>query len=83
MGNAGYLTNAAMLLFCNDPEKWQLGAYTKIGYFESDADLLYQDEIHGSLLDQIDRIVKLVQLKYMFHPSAPTLISIMRDYQSH
>jgi len=63
--NSGYLTNAAMLLFCNDPEKWQLGAYTKIGYFESDSDLLYQDEIHGSLLDQIDRIVELVQLKYM------------------
>ena len=63
--NAGYLTNAAMLLFSNDPEKWQLGAYTKIGYFESDADLLYQDEIHGSLLDQIDRIVELVYLKYM------------------
>lgn len=63
--NNGYLTNAAMLLFSDDPEKWQLGAYTKIGYFESDADLLYQDEIHGSLLDQIDRIVELVYLKYM------------------
>lgn len=63
--NAGYLTNAAMLLFSSDPEKWQLGAYTKIGYFESDADLLYQDEVHGSLLEQIDRIVELVYLKYM------------------
>ena len=36
------------------PEKWQLGAYVKIGYFETDADLLYQDEIHGSILEQID-----------------------------
>lgn len=63
--NAGYLTNAAMLLFTNDPEKWQLGAYTKIGYFETDADLLYQDEVHGSLLDQVDRIVELIYLKYM------------------
>ena len=63
--NGEYLTNAAMLLFSKDPEKWQLGAYTKIGYFETDADLLYQDEIHGSILEQIDRIVELVYLKYM------------------
>lgn len=63
--NGPYLTNAAMLLFSKDPEKWQLGAYVKIGYFESDADLLYQDEIHGSILEQIDKIVELVYLKYM------------------
>ena len=27
---------------------------------ETDADLLYQDEIHGSILEQIDKIVELV-----------------------
>lgn len=63
--NAGFLTNAAMLLFSADPEKWLLGAFAKIGYFETDADLLYQDEIHGSILDQVDKIVELVYLKYM------------------
>lgn len=63
--NNGYLTNAAMLLFAEDPEKWLLGAYTKIGFFETDADLMYQDEIHGSLLDQIDRIIEVIHLKYM------------------
>lgn len=63
--NNGYLTNAAMLLFANDPEEWQLGAFTKIGFFESDSELRYQDEIHGSLLDQIDRIIETVHLKYM------------------
>lgn len=63
--NGDYLTNAAMLLFSKDPEKWQLGAYVKIGFFESDADLLYQDEIHGSILEQIDKIVEIVHLKYM------------------
>ena len=61
----GYYTNAAMLLFSDDPERWQLGAYTKLGFFETDADLLYQDEIHGSLLDQIDRIIEVLHLKYM------------------
>ncbi|MCI9110141.1 MAG: hypothetical protein HFI00_18615 [Lachnospiraceae bacterium] len=55
----------AMLLFSKDPEKWQLGAFVKIGFFETDADLLYQDEVHGSILEQIDKIVELVYLKYM------------------
>ena len=63
--NGNYLTNAAMLLFAKDPEKWQLGAYVKIGFFENDADLLYQDEIHGSILEQIDKTIELVYLKYM------------------
>ena len=63
--NGPYLTNAAMLLFSKDPEKWQLGAYVKIGFFENDADLLYQDEIHGSILEQIDKTIELVYLKYM------------------
>lgn len=63
--NGDYLTNAAMLLFCKDPGKYQLGSYIKIGYFESDADLLYQDEIHGSILEQIDKAVELIYFKYM------------------
>ena len=63
--NNGFYTNAAMLVFSADPERWQLGAYTKIGFFETDADLLYQDEIHGSLLDQVDKIIEVVHLKYM------------------
>lgn len=63
--NGQYLTNAAMLLFSKDPERWQLGAYIKIGYFENDADLLFQDEVHGSLLEQIDKTVDLIYHKYM------------------
>lgn len=60
-----YLTNAAMLLFAKDPEKWQLGAYVKVGYFETDADLMYQDEVRGSLIEIVDKIIDLVYLKYM------------------
>ena len=63
--NGEYLTNAAMLLFSKDPEKYQLGAYIKIGYFENDAELIYQDEIHGSVLEQVDRAIELIYLKYM------------------
>lgn len=63
--NVEHYTNAAMLLFSKDPDRWQLGAYTKIGFFESDADLRYQDEIHGSILEQIDQIIEVLHLKYM------------------
>lgn len=63
--NGSYLTNAAMLLFGRDPEKWQLGAYIKIGYIETDSDLKYQDEVHGSVLEQVDKAIELVYLKYM------------------
>lgn len=63
--NGDYLTNAAMLLFGKDPEKWRLGAFLKVGYFESDADLLYQDEVRGSLLEQVDKALELIYVKYM------------------
>ena len=63
--NGDYLTNAAMLLFCKDPDSYQLGSYIKIGYFETDADLIYQDEIHGSILEQVDKAVELIYTKYM------------------
>ncbi len=49
----------------NDPDKYQLGAYIKVGYFETDADLIYQDEVHGSLLEQVDKAIDLIYTKYM------------------
>lgn len=54
-----------MLLFSSDPERYQTGAYIKIGYFENDAELLYQDEIHGSILEQVDKALDVIYLKYM------------------
>ena len=62
----GYLTRAAMLAFYRDPERWVTGAYIKIGFFgNSDSDLQYQDDIHGPLIEQIDRTIDLVYTKYM------------------
>ena len=47
------------------PEMWIQGAYIKIGYFgSSDSELIYQDEIHGSLIKQIDSAVELLYTKY-------------------
>lgn len=62
----GYLMRAAMLAFYKNPEKWVTGSYIKIGFFgKSDADLVYQDEVHGPLIEQIDKTVDLVYTKYM------------------
>lgn len=61
----GKLKRAAILLFHRNPEKWVTGAYIKIGYFGEGSDLRYQDEIHGSLFMQADRIIELIYLKYM------------------
>lgn len=43
-----YLKRAAVLLFHPDPEKYVTGAFIKIGFFRTDADLLYHDEIHAT-----------------------------------
>ena len=63
--NNGYLTNAALLLFSKDPERYFTGAFIKVGFFETDADLIYQDEVRGSLFEQIDKVIELIFFKYM------------------
>lgn len=61
-----YLTRAAMLAFYDDPEKWVTGSYIKIGFFgNSDSDLQYQDEVHGTLIEQVDKALDLIYTKYM------------------
>ena len=60
-----YLTQAAILLFAENPEKYITGAYIKIGFFESDSELRFQDEIHGSLIEQVDKTMEILQHKYM------------------
>ena len=61
----GYLNQAAVLLFHDNPEKYINGAYIKIGFFETDTELRFQDEVHGSLIEQVDKAVELLKLKYM------------------
>lgn len=63
--NNGYLTNAALLLFSKDPERYFTGAFIKVGFFETNADLIYQDEVRGSLFEQIDKVIELIFFKYM------------------
>jgi ATP-dependent DNA helicase RecG len=60
----GYLKRAAILLFHSDPEIFVTGAYIKIGYFETDDDLRFQDEVHGNLFEQIEKTMEILFSKY-------------------
>ena len=60
-----FLKRAAILLFHPNPEKFVTGAYIKIGYFETDDDLKFQDEVHGNLFEQIEKTIDLLFTKYI------------------
>ena len=60
----GKLKRAGALCFYRNPEKIIGGCYVKIGKFEG-SELLYQDEVHGSLLILADRVIDLIYLKYL------------------
>jgi hypothetical protein len=60
-----YFKRAAALLFSDDPEIVAVGAYVKIGFFRTNINLLYQDEIHGNIFSQVDRTLDLLTTKYL------------------
>ena len=41
------------------------GSYVKIGYFRTDDDRLYHDEVHGDLFTQVSRTMDLLRTKYL------------------
>ncbi len=62
---AGYLKRAAILLFHPNPEKFVTGAFVKIGYFEKDDDLKFQNEVHGNIFEQVEETMELLFAKYI------------------
>ncbi|MFM2394943.1 MAG: hypothetical protein RLZZ546_2926 [Bacteroidota bacterium] len=60
-----YLKRAAILLFHPNPQLFFTGSTVKIGYFESDDKLLYQDEVRGNLIDQVENVISLLFTKYL------------------
>lgn len=60
-----YLKRAAILLFHDDPERLVTGAFVKVGYFRTETDLAYHDEIHGDLFRQVSATVDLLRTKYL------------------
>ena len=60
-----YIKRAAILLFHPNPEKFITGAYIKIGYFLSDENLKFQDEVHGNIFEQVEKTMDLLFSKYI------------------
>lgn len=60
-----YYKRAAIVLFHPDPEQYIGGSGLKIGYFRSDAELVFQDEIHGPLFSLIEKTMDLLLTKYL------------------
>jgi ATP-dependent DNA helicase RecG len=59
------LKRAAVLLFHPDPERFITGAFVKIGYFRTESELLYHDEVHGDLFSQAQKTMELLLTKYL------------------
>lgn len=60
-----HLKRAAVLAFHPDPERFVTGAFVKIGYFRTNDDLLYHDEVHGDLFTQVGNAMDLLLTKYL------------------
>ncbi len=60
-----YFKRATVLLFHPNPELFFTGSYIKIGFFNTDDDLAYQDEIHGHLFEQVEKTMELILTKYL------------------
>jgi len=61
----GRLKRAAAILFYPDPERFVTGAFVKIGFFNDNADIVYQDEINGDLFTQIYKTMDVLTTKYL------------------
>jgi len=60
-----YLKRASILLFHPDPEKYVTGAFIKIGYFQTDTELIFQDEVKGNLFEQVEKTIEILFSKYI------------------
>jgi ATP-dependent DNA helicase RecG len=61
----GYMNRAAILLFHAEPQRFVTGSSVKIGFFLTDDDLRFQDEITWSLFHQVDKTIELLASKYL------------------
>ncbi|MDR6711269.1 ATP-dependent DNA helicase RecG [Pseudomonas hunanensis] len=60
-----YLKRATALLFGTQPERFVPGAFIKVGFFITDDDLRYQDQVHGDLFSQVEKTLELLHSKYL------------------
>jgi len=63
------LTNAAVLLFGKNPQRYFPGAQFRIGRFGKDeADLIIQDEVDGNIIQMADTVMKKLKSFYLTSP---------------
>lgn len=69
IGADGCLTNAAILLFGKDPQRFFPSAVFRIGRFGADeTDLMFQDSIEGNILQMGDKVVQALRANYLISP---------------
>ena len=80
MDDNGVLNNAAVLLFGKAPQRFFPSVQFKIGRFGKDeADLMYQDVVVGNILQMADKVMDLLQGKYLI---SPVRFEGMRRYET-
>jgi len=57
----GKLTNAAVLLFTKNPQKYFKNAFVRIGRFKTPVDIIDSVEIEGNLFKQLDEMIKVIK----------------------
>ncbi len=65
----GELTNAAILLFGKNPQKFYKYTYFRLGRFGlTPSDLIFQDEVYGNIFQMTNRVIELLRSKYLKTP---------------
>jgi ATP-dependent DNA helicase RecG len=59
------LTNAAILLFDKNPQRFFPQAVVKIGRFINDADIISSDIVAGNLFEQAENTLEILKTKYL------------------
>lgn len=60
-----HLKRAAILLFGRNPQQYYIQSHSKIGRFLSETDIQSSDIIEGNLIDQVDKLMDVLRLKYL------------------
>ena len=60
-----YFKRATALLFHAEPDRFVTGAFVKVGFFRSETELVYHDEVHGDLFAQVHDTLALLLTKYL------------------
>ena len=57
----GKMTRAAVLLFGKDPQQYFISAYSRVGRFKTDIDILDSVDIRGNLFQQLDGVFNAIK----------------------